>query len=232
MSALARAVAERRERAVSRLAVGATTALAIDLRTEGTMLVGAADGSVQDVAMALHGTYGWPVIPGSALKGVAQAYAARKGASLCEADLRIFGSPRPGGDDTAVQSTAAQGSAAQGTVRFLDALPTDALRIHRDVLTPHAGMYYSTVATAAEDIIPPADYLQPVPVGFLSASGRWQAFCIGPHDDVHRAVRLLTEAVDLLGIGAKTAAGYGYLSASEPVATLGPTPTGGHHDLD
>ena len=37
--------------------------------------------NAHEIGLALHGTYGWPVIPGSALKGLAAAWAASSGGS-------------------------------------------------------------------------------------------------------------------------------------------------------
>jgi CRISPR-associated protein Cmr6 len=177
----------------------------IRLRPDGPVLVGAAEGGIRDVGMSLHGTYGWPIIPGSALKGAAHAYARDEEGMEAGERERIFGSPRPGDDGISEE-------AARGGVTFLDALPAAGdLEIAEDVLTPHAKEYYINGK-------PPAEYWQPVPVPFLTVrAGDWWTFCLGSPEDAHTAARLLAAAAVTIGLGAKTAAGYGYMD--EAVAT-------------
>lgn len=198
-SALVKAVAARRFAAMMRLAGPTAACYAVRLSPEGPVLVGAADRGIADVGMSLHGTYGWPVVPGSSLKGLTQAYA-RDEERLPDDDLRrLFGSPRPG-DDTV---------ARRGAVGFLDALPMRGdLQLREDVLTPHAKEYYI-------DGKPPAEYWQPVPVPFLSIiGGEWITFCVGEKTAAEQAAVLLADAAVTLGVGAKTSAGYGYMTES------------------
>jgi CRISPR-associated protein Cmr6 len=163
--------------------------------------------NAHEIGLSLHGTYGWPVIPGSSLKGLAASFASVSGAHA--ADIRrVLGAPRPGDP-----AGPAQDRAAQGSVRFLDAGPAgDAVTVMVDVLTPHVKPYYDAVATGSRQIVPPAEYHNPVPVNFLTVSG---AFAVDLHGaaaaDVEQAADWLIAAGDELGAGAKTAAGYGYL---------------------
>ncbi|MGH3329579.1 MAG: type III-B CRISPR module RAMP protein Cmr6 [Streptomycetales bacterium] len=179
------------------------------VRPEWRLLVGAgSDDNPHEIELALHGTYGWPVIPGTGLKGLTAAWAAgstRAGPPKAkDATLdQIFGTPRPGrplreGDE-----------ARRGDVRFLDALPAgEPLRVTVDVLTPHHQPYYQGDPPGA----PPAEYHNPVPHEFLVVSGgEFAVDLAGPGADVVQAAKWCREALDELGAGAKTAAGYGYL---------------------
>ncbi|MEV4511591.1 type III-B CRISPR module RAMP protein Cmr6 [Dactylosporangium sp. NPDC049525] len=171
------------------------------LRPQTALLTGTGEAGIRNVGLALHGTYGWPVLRGSTLKGVTHAYA--RDVKQMPRPLRqeIFGT-RPDAADH-----------EPGTVTFLDAVwhGTDcAVAVH--VLTPHFGGYYAD----RSGTVPPAEYNNPVPVSYLAVTAAtFLATLIGPADAVDKAQELLTAAVDDLGVGAKTAAGYGYLDAEE-----------------
>jgi CRISPR-associated protein Cmr6 len=183
--------AERAEQ-VARVAV-----VGLRLRPTGPLLIGTGDGGVRDVGISLHGTYGWPTLPGSALKGVAHAYARDEEGMPADRLAELFGSPRPGHP----------ADARTGSVTFLDAVPVDGgVTVTADVMTPHVGPYYAKGK-------PPAEYWSPVPVGYLSVSGgTWLALLAGPPDAAMTAARLLGRAAADLGFGAKTSAGYGYFT--------------------
>lgn len=191
-----------------------------------------------ETGLALHGTYGFPVLPGSALKGVAAA-AARETAEPAEgspADTTqgtarreepsgpelirtVFGTPRP--DDQHV-------GAQQGSVRFLDALPDPKnVYVHEDVITPHQKSYYQRTPGARPDglgvadgsgaaLVPPAEHHQPEPAPFLSVSGSFRIDLLGRNEAHTRyAIDCLRHAGEHLGIGGRTTAGYGYFCICE-----------------
>lgn len=201
---LVSAVTRRRDAAVAALAIRGRHCLRLLAEPEWRLAVGLGNNAnAHEIGLALHGTYGWPVIPGSALKGLAAAWASQSGAD--DADVRrVFGSPRPGASDLAP---------GRGSVRFLDAIPSrEPIAVVADVLTPHVKPYYDSMATGAVPV-PPAEYHNPVPLMFLTVRGSYAVDLYGDHaGDVALAARWLTEAGDELGAGAKTAAGYGYLS--------------------
>jgi CRISPR-associated protein Cmr6 len=152
--------------------------------------------NAHEIGLSLHGTYGWPVIPGSSLKGLAAAWA-RSAPDVKPDDMkRVFGTP-----------------AGAGSVRFLDAIPAGSpVTVEADVLTPHVKPYYDSVATGAA-VVPPAEYHNPVPVTFLTVRGAYAVDLYGmSQDDLDLAAEWLKQAGDELGAGAKTAAGYGYLA--------------------
>lgn len=221
-AALRGAVRRRRQAAMRTLRDSGHAVVELRLRVKGSpVLVGAGDAGIRDVGIALHGTYGWPVVPGSALKGAARAWARGEGARS--------ENNRDGwsGDDRGVTfgwipdkagragdgGSDARGGGSVGAVTFLEALPSpEGVTVGLDVLTPHAGPYYGDDTKTT----PPAEYWNPVPVPFLSVcGGEWVTHVVvdtgavgGPSTD--EVATLLEEAVDELGVGAKTAAGYGY----------------------
>ncbi|MDA2812550.1 type III-B CRISPR module RAMP protein Cmr6 [Nocardiopsis sp. RSe5-2] len=184
--------------------------------------------------LAMHGTYGWPVIPASTLKGVAG-----EGARIAERELeaeleardaeaeeradrisafreevrRILGDPRPG----AAPAADGEGPQGRGSVRFLDALPGEkGVKVYDDVITPHQQPYYTDTmpgdgGPAAPR--PPAEHHNPVPVPFLSVSGTFHVDLLGDDEgDLRTAAEWLERAGDESGIGGRTTAGYGYFT--------------------
>lgn len=89
------------------------------------------------------------------------------------------------------------------------------------MLTPHVKPYYDAIARGDTTTPPPAEYHQPVPVLFLVVSGGTFAVDIvatrpgTAAGDLDKAATWCMDAVDDEGIGAKTAAGYGYLVVDE-----------------
>jgi CRISPR type III-B/RAMP module RAMP protein Cmr6 len=217
-------LAARRARALESLAAatGATVREAT-LAPQGAMITGTGAGGIRDVGIELHGTYGVPVIPGSTLKGVAAAYARWAGVPD-DAQALIFGCPSTSaGPVTSENADAARAGrqpgrprSVPGSVLFLDALPGPAgVTVAEHVLTPHARAYHAGRPAADRgERPPPAEYLNPVPIAFLVVDGgTFTAHLVGPEAAVTEAARLLAAAVDDIGVGAKTSAGYGYLDA-------------------
>jgi CRISPR type III-B/RAMP module RAMP protein Cmr6 len=216
--ALVGQVARRREQELRTLAAGppARHYVRLHARPEWRLAIGLGDNAnAYELGFALHGTYGWPVIPGSALKGLAAAWAAAAGVNPADV-WRVLGGTRT--DVPHPQAHSAEPGkrhkpeAARGTVSFLDAIPAGRpVIVEADVLTPHVKPYYD--GTAAGKPVPPAEYHSPVPVTFLTVRGAYAVDVYGSSsDDVELAAEWLTKAGGELGAGAKTAAGYGYLS--------------------
>jgi CRISPR-associated protein Cmr6 len=217
---LVQAVSARREAALRALAANrpsrAGYVLSLRAEPEWRLVAGLGNkANPHEIGLAMHGTYGWPVIPGSALKGLAAAWAASPEAEADTDDVRrIFGGPRPGEPVTTATP------AARGTVRFLDAIPDqDPVSVVVDVTTPHVKPYYDRLAKG-ENPLPPAEYHNPVPLAFLTVRGAFSVDLYGACDkDVSQAAQWLTRAGDELGAGAKTAAGYGYLEITPRAGT-------------
>jgi CRISPR/Cas system CMR subunit Cmr6 (Cas7 group RAMP superfamily) len=207
-------VARRREAALRALATGWPSRHYVRLiaRPEWRLAVGLGNkANPYEIGLALHGTYGWPVIPGSALKGLAAAWAVASGADAADV-WRVLGGTRADVPHPAVGPNRDERAAARGTVCFLDAIPAgEPVVVEADVLTPHVKPYYD--GAAAGSPVPPAEYHNPVPVTFLTVRGDYAVDVYGSSpEDVELAAEWLAQAGDELGAGAKTAAGYGYLS--------------------
>jgi len=191
------------------------------------LIVGIGHESVYEISITLHHIYGIPYIPGQAVKGVTRSWIItevfnqdEKAALKDELFCRIFGSPKD----------SAKGE-HQGSVMFFDAFPTVAPKLEVDIMNPHYGDYYQGKK-------PPADYLNPVPIPFLTVNATPFEFiigmkllrtkdvfvrgkttsplitnCKGLNEDsslLNVASSWLNKALTEHGIGAKTAVGYGY----------------------
>lgn len=174
------------------------------LTPQWRVVVGHGEDTAHETSLTMSPTYGFPIFPGSALKGVAASQArCVHGDVLPDAVARLFGTPRPGIDT----------DAARGAVVVLDALPVTPPEVVVDVLTPHVKPYYDK-DTNGEPTAWPAEYHNPVPVRFLAVEQTpFQAWLIGQPDDIEQLGKLLCDGVDDLGLGGKTAAGYGYCKA-------------------
>ncbi|MGQ0776555.1 MAG: type III-B CRISPR module RAMP protein Cmr6 [Pseudonocardiales bacterium] len=189
------------------------------------LVVGHGEDSVHETALTLSPTYGVPVLPGTALKGLAAATAraaVRERAAAKDRDSdqpdrdlgdvdigTLFGTPRPG----------RKAEAHRGSVLVWDALPTHPPKLVLDVLTPHVKDYYDSGNSAgATPNTAPAEYYNPVPIRFLAVEKTlFRAYLIGPPKDVQSVVKLIHSGLDEWGIGGRTAAGYGYCVSREEV---------------
>ena len=165
--------------------------------------IGLGDASPLEVGIRLHHTYGMPLLPASALKGLCRRVARllRHDSKLSdEAIDALFGFSR----DT---------QAAAGAVVFYDAWydpdSVDGAPFHRDVITVHHPAYYGSGEVA------PTDFDDPTPVPFLVVKPGARFLCVLDAPDpawARFAEQMLLWGLENLGVGAKTNAGYGYLN--------------------
>jgi CRISPR-associated protein Cmr6 len=182
---------------------------------------------VLEVGLRLHHTYGTPVIPGSALKGLAATFCHTSWgqAHLSSVDEPV-GDFRRGGRYHALLFGTTE---ASGEIEFHDAwLTPESLgtAFHLDVMTPHHREWQLDKAA-------PSDLDSPVPVSFLSVSGMfdvrlsWAGPSGVPNAQIDAwtalAMDLVIAALDERGIGGKTRSGYGRLTRTG-VAAATPAP--------
>lgn len=202
---------------------------------EWRVAIGLGGGHVLETGITLHRTYGIPFIPASAVKGVTRAQAfwtIAEDLGLSESALPLLDDLLSVGEKEKEKRQelwkklklqqdfdywqqisrdfyAAFGTTeARGDVVFFDAYPSQVPRLKLDVMNPHYGPYYSDTANRT----PPADYHNPVPVYFLTVERTPYQFALSCADpDLRRTAEgWLKEALNNLGIGSKTAAGYGF----------------------
>jgi len=214
------------------------------LTTDWRLIAGLGRKGALEVGFTFH-RYGFPILPGSSVKGVARAWALlqiaeKVGATdLKELDgiLSADGDKErekyedwKAGQPAEVQKLADDfrtifgTTAAAGWAVFFDAIPARKPTLELDIMNPHYPKYYG-----GEE--PPTDWQSPVPVYFLTVAANTE-FCFavgwrGTLDDEGRRLRdqaqqWLKDGLTQLGAGAKTSAGYGYFfqpteAASPPV---------------
>lgn len=193
--------------------VGDVRAHVAEAEAEGRIAIGLGAKGVIEAGLTLDYTWGTPVLPGSALKGLAARVADRL---VVEDDWRKSVGGRPGASYAAMFGTTDQA----GLVRFLDAwwdpTGTDRLPIDLDTMTVHHPDYYQQPPGGQR---PPSDTDSPTPVAFATTQGRFlvavEANTADPADAapwIDAAFELLKLGLDELGIGAKTNAGYGRMT--------------------
>ncbi len=189
----------------------------------GPLLLGAGADHPTETGFSFDPVLGVPVLPGSSVKGLARA-----GADLLDAPVeqrdRILGTEHPGRAEGGPDKKAPDKEVSSpGVVCFLDAWPSAWPTLRVDILNPHHPMYYQDQARS----LPGrrrrvADYTEePKPVPFLAVeAGTRYRFHLrlrpgGRPQDLDLAWQWLQAGLEHLGIGAKTAAGYGHMT---PVA--------------
>ncbi|HOP06585.1 MAG TPA: type III-B CRISPR module RAMP protein Cmr6 [candidate division Zixibacteria bacterium] len=186
------------------------SSLSTEMSVRGRLIVGLGAHTPLETGLTLHHTYGTPVIPGSALKGLAAHY--------CD---EVWG---PVDDAFAFNGDAHEAlfgtQESAGHILFHDAwiLPESLLTgrsLMADVMTPHHSDYYGAKAGDTENA--PTDSDMPIPVSFLSVTGNF-LICVECDDTSENgekwkkfALRLLSDALTHRGVGAKTNSGYGRL---------------------
>lgn len=192
--------------------VKAASAALFEAQTDWRFITGLGRKGPLEVGFTFHRIYGFPIIPGSGLKGLARAWAyfsllETAPGSKPEADqdfIAVFGHTPERGED---ESTANAGGAV-----FFEAIPLDRPDLDLDVMTPHYSKYYGDTSGR----VAPTDDQNPNPIPFLTVKpGVRFTFAVGwrgePNPKAHTlAVEWLQKGLEFLGAGAKTSAGYGY----------------------
>lgn len=174
-----------------------------EARIDWRFVSGIGNGHPYEAGFTWHRTLGVPYLPGSSVKGMLRAWADPEhgwGAAAKEEVRHLFGST----DEV-------------GELIVFDALPMRSPPLKLDIMNPHYSAYYAHQAGHGEEAVPPADYLSPKPIFFLTVTDEVPfLFGLAPRrqgleaeQDLERGLELLKDALATLGAGAKTAVGYG-----------------------
>lgn len=228
-------------------AVNSADADVFTMWTESPLIIGLGAKGTLETALTLHPLYGFPYIPGSALKGIARAaafFALAEKLGIEGVDNETFLKLKKTGKRTDLQKLAqaldedeeskwpeslkAEQQVARhfrdlfgwrgaaGKVIFFDSVPARVPMIVGEVMTPHFAKYYSGEGA-------PHDADKPNPISLLAvARGTEFNFAVGlrrgPQDMALRqsAENWLRSGLTEIGLGGKTAAGYGFFSHNDP----------------
>jgi len=217
--------------------VGASNAQSLSLKTHWRFVAGLGRKGPLEAGFTFN-RYGFPILPGSSVKGVARAWAfVQIAEKLGFSDLKrldeILSADSDKGSEgckqyetwRAQQSEEIQNmaedfraifgiTATAGRAVFFDAIPAPKPEMQLDIMNPHYPQYYS-----GDEF--PTDWQSPVPVYFLTVAPNTEfRFAIGWRgvlDGEGRRLRDLAKewlfaGLTELGTGAKTSAGYGYFT--------------------
>jgi CRISPR-associated protein Cmr6 len=177
----------------------------------GRAILGIGMASVRETNLSLLRPWGLPYLAGSSLKGLASHTAHHLGGA-------DWARPPKSGEKAGILQRALFGDVTgAGAVVFHDAwwIPQgDKPPVHPDTMTVHHANYYSGRDSA------PADWEEPNPVSFLTISGSYLLALSGPPEALDLVEKILTEGLASLGVGAKTAAGYGRASIERMTSAL------------
>jgi len=187
---------------------------AVDLVAAGRLIVGLGCENVLETGVRLHHTYGMPVIPGSALKGLAAHYCHEVWGPTDEKFRR---------DRGAFHQLLFGTTDESGCIIFHDAwlTPDSPHPLVLDVMTPHHPQW-------PDGSLPPTDFDSPTPLPFLSVTGSFRvavSWC-GPASDkgqnwAELALSLLCDALKDWGIGGRTSSGYGKMIDRQGARAVG-----------
>ena len=187
------------------------------------LITGIGQTHPNEVGMVFDHTMGIPFIPASSIKGIVRF--AHMMELIKSKNLKHFLNKEKngivesipetkiadifGGDLQIEKSGKSEIEKRSGKVIFLDAYPEKVPDLHVDIMNPHYGAYYSD----ENGKTPPADYLDPTPIKFLTVKqGTKFIFrALVPKDsDLLETVKIAFKNVlEDEGVGAKTAVGYG-----------------------
>lgn len=195
----------------------------LPLATDWRLVSGLGIAHPFETGLIFDHTYGVPYLPGSSVKGAARAWAEETGWDYGDC-VAVFGpDDHPPKEQPESKYPKKPFVPAQGHVVFFDAYPLKWPELEVDILNPHYKAYYDGKE-------PPADWLSPEPTYFLTVkAGQPWEFVIGvpPESEEMRAVmekvgiadrqklldlakQAVQRAATDLGLGGKTAVGYGY----------------------
>lgn len=206
-------------------------AVTFELKLQSRLVVGLGGKGSLEIGLTLDHVTGLPYIPGSALKGVCRNYVLLRIARMREYSfdptqakemneaLNALEQELISDKDESPEAKhfrdAFGTQQKAGAYIFYDAVPTGRMESHLfavDVMTPHFPKYYR-----GEGKLHPNDADDPNPVSFPTVnSGVEFAFAVGLRHgieaDLEWSRKFLLSAIKDLGLGAKTAAGYGYFT--------------------
>lgn len=164
--------------------------------------------------LAWHHTLGVPYLAGSGVKGLVKAWVEVWDESLNDEEKK-----RRLADDWFGTTEQA------GRFLFFDALPVEPVKLVADVMTPHMDQWYEQGGKIGEPCQEPhrrvpVDWHDPIPVPFLVVKSAKLLFGVAPRcpkfaGELPEVFAALKQALDWLGAGAKTAAGYGRMVEHE-----------------
>lgn len=207
----------------TRALVDSLGGLTVELKAIEPLFTGLGNSHPLENGMTWHPTLGVPYLSAAAVKGLTRAFLAEwcGDSPLRDRDESVFGiSPlRAAARDVDPDDFSA------GSVIFFDLIPVKPVTLVADVMTPHyADWYLAGATTPGSRATTPADWQDPTPVGLLAVErGAKFQLSIAPRPAsgcdlalLRQLAQVTLDALNQLGIGAKTAVGYGRMHGELP----------------
>ena len=187
------------------------------------LIVNQAGGVLENAGLCLHPHFGYPYIPGSAVKGVARHTA---WCDWNEADeprmeqvarkmARIFGYPTGDKGLDAYLRNLKCDTRRGGCVSFWAAVPDGRADLATDIVNCHHKDYYGGNRPEATDDEAPNPQFFPAVESDVSFLFTLVPLRGAGADDLELAKKWLIKAITENGVGAKTSAGYGWFAYSQ-----------------
>lgn len=202
------------------------------------MAIGLGNSHPLENGLLWHPTLGVPYFQGSTVKGLTKALMEQWGADP-KLIKRWFGSvnflsspnlkSQPKLFETYFNSELTEqlkeslNTQDTGAFIFLDAIPTEPVMIKETMVTPHYGRWYEKGDSdpVGSDTVP-GDWHSPLPVEFLAVEKAVMQFGVMPRlgadiqeHEIEQVCNVITLALEYLGIGAKTATGFGRMHTED-----------------
>ena len=192
---------------------------------QSRLTVNLAGGILENANICLHPHFGYPYLPGSAVKGIARHAAwcewnkteeGETKKAIAQRIATVFGYPTNDKDGLDAELKAMwekEGKKVQdhaGCVAFLGAFPDGKANLEVDVLTCHHKDYYGEKKPQATDDENPNVQAFPVVQSGVTFCFPFLPLRNCGEADMADTKRWLIEAITVNGAGAKTAAGYGW----------------------
>lgn len=172
------------------------------------LYIGVTRDNALETGVATSHTYGMPMIPGSAVKGLCRAAACKIGINE-KAAIWIFGNEPENDTDAEIGGLIFHDAwwAGETKDKPLDANDKPFIA---EIVTPHHQAYY-----ASEGITPATDFDSPIPAYQIAVTGKFYFVVEGDPVWAREAAKLLKAALAFKGIGSKCSSGYGFFNATE-----------------
>lgn len=188
-----------------------------ELTTQSRLVVGLGGSSVLETSIKLHHIYGIPYIPSSAIKGVLRAYKIWILANWKEEEFskieKNIENNKPSNENEKKLIEIFGNQQQKGKLIIFDAYPTNFEGFDIDIMNPHFPDYYDKNKNQ-----PPADWQSPNPVTFLTIPEKTKFKFFFKNTSLYKKYfgndlkQDLKNALEYIGIGAKTSIGYGILT--------------------
>lgn len=185
-----------------KMTTGQAPFAAFEASLSGRLYIGVTGDNALETGVTTAHTYGMPMIPGSAVKGLCRA-AARKIEIDEKAEIWMFGNKPESEADAEGDS-----DAEIGGLIFHDAWWVGGANdkpFVPEIVTPHHQEYYGS-----EGETPATDFDSPIPANQIAVTGNFYFVIEGDPSWAREAVKLLKVALTQKGIGGKRSSGYGF----------------------